>query len=803
MEKFNVILVLLNEKSLGAALKNLNFGKAKLVAVVVENGTGKFLNIGNLRIPIISFANINNLLSAGKNFVWLIGGFQNGYGDLYKTKKFLVNSGVPEDNIVNFDMMMTPEFFANLRYVEKFGATAFATGISYAEVGIHANFIPMIRGSLINLASSNSDLRQGYLTAKYVFEHVKPGTIKFVLIGLAPYSLRYDNAKSFSVCPRNLQYMLALNLPARNRHDKLLLALVSDNVKNFFANVRAEQADLNYSRTKTNNNRELPAKAVIDWEAELKNLTKKLFPDTVEDNMQILKDYIKLCLDNGAKPVGVVLPFAPIMRQNFSKELLTLFRLAIRQLEESYEFMCVDLFDLNLGYDCFYNMAHLNLRGAAISSALLGLRLYEKNLIPTENFCGMNYEYFNLLSNILPKKNYNALMSRVFQSSAQMIRRKDKIRVGFVGYDSSMWCGDKLYSYFANDERFEPTIFLCLRTDKLDDELVQKDFLRGVEQFKSHGFNVVGISEPNTKIPAQDVLIFLTPYFNVLPRAFQLRSLTARTLLTYIPYGFQLTTLKLYNKPTYLLCWKLFFESKYRINLAERECRMGMSRGIFSGYPKLDTLFEDRAKLKFNWKMSRRKSKKIIYAPHWSINGGVKYATFQHNYKFMYEFAKAHPEISWVVKPHPNLLFSAVETGVFPTRKAFEEYLQAWNDLPNAQVYTGAYYHEIFATSDGMIHDSSSFIGEYQYAQKPMIFLTRDTQEFNEMGEAILNVSYTVDGRDLNGIAALMQKIFIAGEDPKRAERQKFFDEHLNYYKQNGMSASEFIYRNISRELEG
>ena len=55
-------------------------------------------------------------------------------------------------------------------------------------------------------------------------------------------------------------------------------------------------------------------------------------------------------------------------------------------------------------------------------------------------------------------------------------------------------------------------------------------------------------------------------------------------------------------------------------------------------------------------------------------------------------------------------------------------YLQAWNDLPNAQVYTGAYYQALFATSDGMIQDSGSFIVEYQYVDKPMIFLTRDTQ---------------------------------------------------------------------------
>ena len=168
----------------------------------------------------------------------------------------------------------------------------------------------------------------------------------------------------------------------------------------------------------------------------------------------------------------------------------------------------------------------------------------------------------------------------------------------------------------------------------------------------------------------------------------------------------------------------------------------------------------------------------------------------------MYEFAKTHPEISCVFKPHLNLLFSVLKEKLFPSTEDFEKYLRDWDDLPNAQVAMGAYYQEIFATSDGMIHDSGSFIAEYQYTHKPMIFLTRDTQEFNETGRKILDASYCVDGRDLDGIAALMKKVFIDGNDFMKDERQKVFDEHLNYFKRNGITASEFIFKNISQDLK-
>jgi len=798
LEKANVVLVVLNRNALERAILNLNVANANLIAVVVEGGNGRVVSVGNRPIPLISFSLLQRLLDVGKNFLWLISGFVNNVGDIWKFKKFLMKSGVPEDNIVNFELQITAEYFANLRYVKEHGADFFATGISYTECGLDLRYIPHRFGRGVNLASSNSDLRQGYLTAKHVFAHVKPGTIKFVLIGLTPYSFRYTNTEAFSVCPRNLQYMLALDLPPETRHDKLLDALVSDAVKKSFKSIIAAQADLNFNKKKTTLNAELPAKVLIDWEAELDNVTKKLRPKVIEQNFQILRDYIKLCRDNGAQPVGVVFPFAPIIRNNYDKDVLTLFRLAIRQ----FDFPGIDMFDFKLGDECFYNLAHLNLRGAALASTFLGLNLHARNLLPKETFCNMNYEYFNLLSNLLPKDGYNALMSNVFRVSAQMIRRKDKIKVGFVTDDASMWCGDELYNYFARDEKFEPTVFLCLRTDKLDDKILIKDLRNGVEQFKSHGINVVGLTDVNASVPAQDVLIFLRPYLSVLPNAFRLSRLTARTLMTYITYSLMISRNYEGNQPLMYLAWKPFFTSEIELKDSGKSCKVGTPRGLYSGYPRMDVFFDKKHDFHFDWKMTSPDAKKIIWAPHWSIDGGVKYATFQWNFLLMYLFARAHPEISWVVKPHPGLLFSAVETGVFPSTAAFEAYLKAWNDLPNAQVYTGAYYQNIFATSDGMIHDSGSFIAEYQYVDKPMIYLTREGSKFNKLGEKILSTSYRVDGRNLKGIAFLMQKVFIEGNDPLKDARRKVFDQYLNYYERNGMTASEFIYKSIASELK-
>ena len=532
----------------------------------------------------------------------------------------------------------------------------------------------------------------------------------------------------------------------------------------------------------------------------IKFVVIKLAPDCIKD-IQILKDYIQLCTDNDAKPVGVVFPVSQATRKTYSKKLLNNFRDMIRQLEESSEFFCVDMFDLSLGQDYFSDATHLNHKGIMTANALLTLKLYTKNLIPAENFCDLSYGFFNRLALIAPKDEYNALMENVFKASAQMIRSKYKIKVGFVLYDSAIWCGDELYNYFAQDERFEVTIYLCLRADTAKMELVRRAFLYSLKQFETHGLKVVPIKDRNEPIPAQDIFIFLTPYFAVLPIALPPANITAKTLIAYVPYGFSALKYNVANHMMSRFVWKFFFTSKVALETYDRLCKVGMPRGLYSGYPKTDIFFDKNVKFHFDWKMTRPDAKKIIYAPHWSINSNANYATFQWNFKFMYEFAKTHPEISWVFKPHPNLLFSAITEKVFPSAEAFKEYLQEWDNLPNALFYTGAYYQDIFATSDGMILDSCSFLVEYQFVDKPMIFLTRAGEQFNKIGEAILKASYTVDGRDLNGIAELMQKVFIEGKDDKAAKRKKVFDEYINYPKYTGMLASEFIYKNIADEF--
>ena len=793
---------MLDKTLLKEALGCMNLNAVQLETIIIEGGDDQAFRLGELTLPTHSFTSIEQYSSHGAEYIWLLNGSGADVGKVWPLAKFLIESGVPKDNIVNFIIAshISWAWLGNLKYIETHAVEYFVTGISYAEVGIDLERITGMHG--VNLAGSNQDLRQAYLTAQYVLE--RQNAVKFVLIGLAPYSFRYDNLESIAVCSRNLQYLLALkNSRDDSVHGQLLRMLISSRVKQIFTSVTDEDADPNFSHVKQLAGTELKQSIIVNWERELQNVTKTFRAEVFEKNLKILEQYIQLCLEHGAKPIGVILPFAPIINLKYPREQLSMFRRTLKQLSKAYDFDTIDLFDLPLGYKHFYNLSHLNPEGARLSSILINYELFARGLKPLETMPPITYaDLYELIFMINPQK-YNQFAEKLFRAAAAKIARKDRIRIGFVGYDASMWCGDELYNLFARNERYEATVYLCLRQDKRTDPIVERDFHRGVEKFRARGINIVGVEDYEADIPKQDVLIYLTPYIPTMSKAFQLETLTAETLPVYIPYGSNLSEgITNYNLPIRLLAWRSFFYLQKWLDDTRERSRTGVPFALHSGLPKFDQFYVERDE-QFDWKEAQPNSTRIIYAPHWTINVGMKFSTFQYNHDFFYEYAKNHPETSWVFKPHPNLLFYAVSEGVFPSTEAFEEYMRKWDELPNARVVTGGWYQPIFKTSDGMILDSSAFVFEYQYTHKPLLFLTRETQKFNPIGTEIMKVLYRADGRDFGGIEKFIADVLIKKRDPMSKARRKFFDEHLNYVKQNGVTASQFIFNAIDRELGG
>ena len=474
MEITKAILVVLDKKFLRNALTILNYRKA-FPYVILMDGDEKFIALNDkVRISVMPFASLNQILFLKDSSLWLICGNGSGKNAPAELKNFLMANGVPENNIVNFEVteQINPQWLANVRYVEENAIDSFATGNDLAVYGIDFKNILGVTG--VNLATANQDLRQSYLIAQHVFKHSKHGAIKFVFIGLAPYSLRVDCHKNFSTCADDISYALALReeFTISSSHDKSLANLLADNADKIFSGVTGAQADLNFDSIKSARDKIISADKMTTWEEELAALTKPFDADIVEDNLRVLEDYVKLCVDNGAKPIAVLFPFVSVLKENYSREILMPLRRELLRLESVYNLTTVDMFDAQADYDCFSDLTHLNSKGAALASAAINFRLHAIDFLPLDKISHMNYEEIFYMSNFLSKDAYNDSIEKYFNLAVKKIRGKKKIRIGFVSDDPSMWCGDFLFNLFARNKRCETTFFLCLQKSLRNQPLI-------------------------------------------------------------------------------------------------------------------------------------------------------------------------------------------------------------------------------------------------------------------------------------------------------------------------------------------
>lgn len=388
------------------------------------------------------------------------------------------------------------------------------------------------------------------------------------------------------------------------------------------------------------------------------------------------------------------------------------------------------------------------------------------------------------------------------------LKSKEKIKIAFVVPFLSSWIGDELFEKFATSDYFDTYMLIC-SFDNGTEETSKYEIPMIIDHChkKKYKYKIItekDISWDVTGCP--DILFYTSPYLTALPPCIHLKNVPLTTLILYTGYGFYLADIPemQFNMQIHNVAWKNFSHSLYYSKIAKNVSFIKGDNLEFSGYCKIDKLINQNYKItnKELWKLDDKKHIKIIYAPHHSIGNALpQFGTFDKNYDFFYNYAKNHKETtSWIIKPHPVLRKTAVTEGLFKNVEEYDQYLNKWNNLENARVVTGEYI-DYFLTSDCMILDSVSFIAEYLYTKKPILFIKRDSAKFNDFGQEILKKISTIKSNDLNGISDFIDDVIkgiYVNENIK-----VFFDQYLNYKKINGMFAYDYIYKYILKELKG
>lgn len=399
-------------------------------------------------------------------------------------------------------------------------------------------------------------------------------------------------------------------------------------------------------------------------------------------------------------------------------------------------------------------------------------------------------------------------MNNLFFYAFCLMKEKKTIKVGFLVYSISEWQCEDLYRLFESKEGYEPYIVVCGYNHGTRKE-VRNTYRITAEYFRQRNYVVryAGYMENASanQVEDMDIIFSFLPY-KMYPLNVNIGELQLRQLSVHVSYGMHLVSRDVlyykdsyYDKPVYKMSWMVnSLCNSEKCEIAKQQ-RLSGYNIVVNGHVKFDQFIKNQYECDARmW--GNVNNTKIIWAPHFNLQEGMN-GTFQHNYQFFLNYAKNHPNISWVVKPHPRMSWGVVAYGVFNSTLEYEAYLDEWRSLDNANVIEQGEYYDIFATSDAMILDSVSFIGEYQYTHKPILILEPNEQRgLSEFGKRLYSVNNRCNGDDFKSIEKFILNV-ASGINEKSLEQKEFFDTELDYVSINGCYASEKIWQLIEAQL--
>lgn len=389
-------------------------------------------------------------------------------------------------------------------------------------------------------------------------------------------------------------------------------------------------------------------------------------------------------------------------------------------------------------------------------------------------------------------------IKREQQKTIARLRQQDKCRVLFFLQTPSVWKYDALYRKMVQLPYFEPIVVIspynvhliydkqeCLRVMRQTEEFAHKQGYQYVSAYdweKKQWMDVRKIYKP-------DVIFFSKPYKDTLPAYHIYRYKKALTL--YVPYG--LTNLKLfhnhYGLPFYSLLWKHLVETEFHFQDAVQYQKNKGANAELVGALVMENVMRPDYQPKDVWKPQEMKKKRIIWAPHHTVDYLFNFSNFLTCCEDMLRLAeKYNEEVQFAFKPHPVLKFKLINIwGVEKT----EAYYRKWEDLENGQIEQGEYI-DLFKSSDAMIHDCASFTSEYLYTFKPVLFQVKDDtvqEQWKPFGQACFAQHY--HAYSIEETEAFIRDVVIAGNDPKKEEREQFYKNYL--YPKDGVMPSDKI----------
>ena len=388
--------------------------------------------------------------------------------------------------------------------------------------------------------------------------------------------------------------------------------------------------------------------------------------------------------------------------------------------------------------------------------------------------------------NYFIKKKLSKKMRVKHQELIAEVKSKDKIKVVFLVIQHSAWKVDSVFKEMQNDPLFEPVILVCPFIT-YGEERMMDDLNKTYDFFKRKGYPVVS-SLKNSEAPYDwlemkelqpDLILFTNPHNLTRPEYYS--DAYMNYLTCYIPYHHEVGLYggneEQYNQDIHNAFWMIFVPHQCSKDTYKKYCASKDRNVLVTGYPACEELYSKRTEKV--WKPQESKKMKIIWAPHHTIENKVlPYSNFLEYADLFIELIKNNKDnVQWAFKPHPILksnLYLHPKWG----KKRTDLYYQLWAESSNTQLEEGG-YTELFQQSDAMIHDSGSFLAEYIYLKKPVLYTVRTKNYksyYNDFGlSALASIKVAENESDIINFVDRL----LSNEEKITSEHHRFIESNI------------------------
>lgn len=333
--------------------------------------------------------------------------------------------------------------------------------------------------------------------------------------------------------------------------------------------------------------------------------------------------------------------------------------------------------------------------------------------------------------------------------SIEKLKGKKRLRVAFLALHASVWKVDAVFTRMLDNPFFDPLIVVCPYVS-FGEERMWADMQQSCEYFEGKGYPFIcsyDVAEQRWLSLAEigvDIVFFTNPHN--LTRKEYYQDAYMGYLSCYVPYHHEVCRYggdhAQYNQDFHNVLWKIFVPHRYSLDTFKAVSVAKGMNVIVTGYPAMEGLLERKVRGDNvdAWKTNDGRCR-VIWAPHHTIDNAVlPYSNFlKYAQAFRNVAAVMKDQVVWSFKPHPLLkpkLYKHASWG----REKTDEYYAYWATQPHAQLDEGEYI-DLFLSADAMIHDSGSFLAEFLYVQKPVLYLFSENNQddyYSDFGLAAL-----------------------------------------------------------------